>query len=109
MQLGQILSVFVQEFLILTEGSKSFGTHLRENNLGTLLALFYGWAWDQIGQKFQYLAKKKSILGQIWPFMGQKSNFWGGGRKTFGTLISVVQWDTFFVLKTLIGDAPIDR
>ena len=32
-----------------------------------------------------------------------------GHAKTFGTLTSGVQWDIFSVLKTLIGEAPIDR
>ena len=47
------------------------------------------------------------VLGQIWPFLGPKSNFLGAGSKNFGTLISGFQWDTFFVLKTLIIEAPI--
>ena len=51
--------------------------------------------------------------GPIWTKM-QISNanlvgFWGGGSITFGTLISGNKWDTFFVLKTLIGEAPIGR
>ena len=47
------------------------------------------------------------VLGQIWPILGPKSNFWGERSKTFGTLISEIQYDTFFVLKSLIGEAPI--
>ena len=47
------------------------------------------------------------VLGQIWPFLGPKSNFLGAGSKDFGTLISGIQWDTFFVLKTLTGAAQI--
>ena len=39
------------------------------------------------------------VLGQIWPFLGPKSNFLGAGSKNFGTLVSGFQWDTFFVLK----------
>ena len=49
------------------------------------------------------------VLGQIWLFFGRKSNFWGGRSKTFGTLVSGNQGDTFFVLKTLIVEAPIGR
>ena len=33
----------------------------------------------------------RPVLCQIWPFLGQKSNFLGAGSKTFGTLISGVQ------------------
>ena len=43
------------------------------------------------------------VLGQIWPFLGQKSIFLGGGCKPYGTLISGNQWDTSFVLKILTG------
>ena len=38
---------------------------------------------------------------------GPKIQFLGAGSKNFGTLISGFQWDTFFVLKTLIGGAQI--
>ena len=41
------------------------------------------------------------VLGQIWPFLGPKSNFWGAGSKNFGTLVSGFQWDIFFVLKNI--------
>ena len=68
----------------------------------------FGQALDQMGQKCRYLAQNAS-LGQIWPFLGPKSNFLGSGSKNFGTLVSGFQWDTFFVLKTLIGEAPIGR
>ena len=49
------------------------------------------------------------VLGQIWPFLGLKSNFLGAGSKTFGALISGNQWDTSFVLKTLTSEAPTGR
>ena len=42
------------------------------------------------------------VLGQIWPYLGQKIHFLGGWSKTFGTLISGVQLNTFFVLKTFL-------
>ena len=89
------LVVFGQEILIFMGLSKSFGTNITENHLDNLSALFFGQAFDQ--------------MGQIWPFLGQKSNFVGAGSKNFGTLISGFQWDTFFVLKALIGEAPIGR
>ena len=59
-------------------GSKSFGTHITENHLGTLFALFFGRALDQMGQTCQYLAKML-ILGQIWPFWAK--NLFFGGRE----------------------------
>ena len=30
---------------------------------------------------------KMPVLGQIWPFLGPKSNFLGAGNKNFGTLV----------------------
>ena len=41
---------------------KCFGTHITENHLGTLFALFFGRAFDQMGQKCQYLYHTKKIL-----------------------------------------------
>ena len=57
---------------------------------GTLVTLFFGQAWDQMGLKCQYLAQMP-VLGQIWPFLGPKSNFLGAGSKNFGTLVSGFQ------------------
>ena len=74
--------------------SKSFGTNITENHFGNLSALFFGHALDQVGQKCQYLAQndqKMHIFGQIWLFLGQKSNFWGAGSINFGTLVSGFQ------------------
>ena len=34
---------------------------------------------------------KMPVLGQIWPFLGPKFNFWGAGSKNFGTLVSGFQ------------------
>ena len=53
---GPNLAVFEQKILLFTGGSKSFGTHITKNHLGTSFALFLGRARDQMGQK--YLAKK---------------------------------------------------
>ena len=53
--------------------SKSFGTFMTENHLGTLFALFFGRAWDQMGQKCQNLAKNAKF-GCFWtknPFLGE--------------------------------------
>ena len=49
------------------------------------------------GQKCQFLAN----FGRFWA----KNPFFGGESKTFGTIISGHQWDTFLVLKTL-NEAP---
>ena len=40
-----------------TNQSKSFGIHITENHLGTLFALFFVWARDDMGQKSRYLAQ----------------------------------------------------
>ena len=92
---GPNLAVFGPKSLIFMGVSKSFGTNITENHLDNLSALFFGQALDK--------------MGQIWPFLGPKSNFLGAGSKNFGTLVSGFQWDTFFVLKTLIIEAPIGR
>ena len=70
--------------------STSFGTNITENRQDNLSALFFGQALDQMGQKCRYLAQNAS-LGQIWPFLGPKSNFLGSKRKFFGTLVSGFQ------------------
>ena len=92
---GPILAIFGPKILIFRGVSKRFGTNWTENHLDNLSALFFGQALDQ--------------MGQIWPFLGPRSNFLGAGSKNFGTLVSGFQWDTFFVLKTLISEAPIGR
>ena len=70
--------------------SKSFGTNITENHLDNLSALFFGPALDQMSQNANILPKMP-VFGQIWPFLGQKSNFLGAGSKNFGTLISGFQ------------------
>ena len=91
---GSIWAVFGPKILIFVGVSKSFGANITENHLDNLSALFFGQALDQMGQKCRYLAQNAS-LGQIWPFLGPKPISWGGGSKTFGTLISGNQWGTF--------------
>ena len=92
--LDQILAVFGPKTLIFMGVSYRFGTNITENHLHNLSALFFGQASDQMGQNCQYLVDnadiwpKVPVLGQIWPFLGQKSNFLGAGSKNFGTLIS---------------------
>ena len=87
---GPNLAVFGPKSLIFMGVSKSFGTNITENHFGNLSALFFGQALDQMGQKCRYLAQNAS-LGQIWPFLGPKSNFLGSGSKNFGTLVSGFQ------------------
>ena len=46
--------------------------------------------------------QKMPVLGQIWPFLSPKIQFfWGQGVKNFGTLISGFQWDTFFRVENI--------
>ena len=54
---GPSLSVFGPKIIIFTRLSKRFGTHITENHLRTSFALFFGRAWDKMGQKCQFLAK----------------------------------------------------
>ena len=105
---GPNLAVFGPKILIFMGLSKSFGTNTTENHFGNLSALFFGQALDQMGQKCRYLAQNASFGPNLAVF-GPKIHFLGGRSKTFGTLISGKQRDTFFVLKTLIGEAPIGR
>ena len=61
------LTVFGPKILVVAGVSKSFGTHITENHLGTLFALVFGQALDQMGQICRYLAKNASF--------GPNSNF----------------------------------
>ena len=61
---GPNLAVLGPKILIFMGVSKSFGANITEKHLGNLSALFFGHALDQVGQ--------------IWPFLGPKSNFFGG-------------------------------
>ena len=56
---------------------KSFGTRITENHLGNLFALFFGRAWDQIGQLCRYLAKY-ARFGPNLAVLGLKINFFRG-------------------------------
>ena len=87
------LVVLGQKILILTEESKGFGTHITEKkHLGTLFALFFGRAWDEMGQKCQYLAKN-AIFGPNLAVFGTKILIFMRVSKSFGTHIG-----TFVVL-----------
>ena len=87
---GPILDDFGPQIQIFMGVSKRFGTHIIENHLDNLSALFFGQALYQMGQNAD-IWPKKPVLGQIWPFLGLKSNFLGAGSKNFGTLISGFQ------------------
>jgi len=83
---GPNLVVFGPKVLIFTEVSKSFGSHIRENHLGTLFALFFGgaygtksifWAkfgrfWAKNSNFYEREQKKMPVLGQIW----QRQRMW---------------------------------
>ena len=101
---GKIWPFFGQKFYFFREGVKVYVPTYQK----TSFALFFGWAWDQMGQKKQKLAKNANF-GPNLAVIGPKKHFLGGGSKTFGTLISGNQSDTSYVLKTVIGEAPIGR
>ena len=71
---------FLAKILIFMGVSKSFGTNITENHQDNLSALFFGQALDQMRQNAD-IWHKMPILGQIWPFLGPKSNFLGAGSK----------------------------
>ena len=52
---GAKMAVFGPNILIILGVNKSFGTHLSENHLGTLFALFFCRARHQIGQIWSIL------------------------------------------------------
>ena len=84
---GPNLAIFGPKSLIFMGVSKSFCTNIAENHLDNLFASFFGQALDQMGQNAD-IWPKMPVLGQIWPFLGPKSNFFGAGSKNFGTLVS---------------------
>ena len=96
---GPNLAIFRPKILIFMGVSKSFGTNITENHSGNLSALFFWSGIRSNGPKKADIWPKMPVLGQIWPFLGPKSNFLGAGSKTFGTLILGFQWDTFLCWK----------
>ena len=62
--------LFGPKILILTGGSKSFGTHITEKPPGQLVHISF---LRGIGSN----GPKKPIFGQIWPFLSQKFIFGG--------------------------------
>ena len=61
---GPNLAAFGPKILIFTGGSKSFGIHVMENSLGTLFALYFGRAEDQMGKSGRFGAKN-SIFQEV--------------------------------------------
>ena len=62
-----------------------------------LLALFIGRAWDQMGQKCQYLAKKSQFWANLAIYGPKILNFMGV-RESFGTHIPENHLDNLFTL-----------
>ena len=71
---GPILAVFGGKILIFMGVSKSFGTHIMKKAPGNL---FFGQAFDQMGQKCRYLAKNASFGPNLAVF-GPQIQFFGG-------------------------------
>ena len=74
---GPNLAVFGPKILIFMGVSKSFGTNITENHKENLFALFFGHAFDQMGQKCRYLAQNASFGPNLAVF-GPKIQFFGG-------------------------------
>ena len=53
---GPNLAVFGPKILILSRGSKNFGTHVTEKTPSHLVCIVFGRPWDQMGQKYQFWA-----------------------------------------------------
>ena len=102
---------------IFKGGNKSFCTSMTENHLVTLFAWLFGWAWDEMGQKGQCLAKKKPTFGQksqLLSKFGQKIHCFGGREKNFWYLHIREPMRHLFrvknnVFKTLNVEPPIDH
>ena len=73
-------ALYGPKILIFTGVSKSFGTHITENHLDNLFELFLVRQWLRWAKNAD-IWPKMSVLGQIWPFFGQKFIFWGDGVK----------------------------
>ena len=71
------MAVFGPIILIILGGSKSSGTHISENHLGAVLALFVSRAWHHMAQKYIFWV----LIGR---FCAKYPNFYWR-KKTFGT------------------------
>ena len=69
MHFGPNLAILRPKILIITGGSKSFGTHVTEPCLHCFLV--------EHGTKWANIWPKLPILGQIWQVLGQRSIFRG--------------------------------
>ena len=72
---GPNLAFFGQKIIIFTGKAKVLVPAQRKNHLGTLFTLFFGRAWDQMGQKCRYLAKKN--LAKFSRFWAKNPNHYG--------------------------------
>ena len=106
--LDQILAVFGPKILIFMGVSKSFGTNITENHFGNLSALFFGQAFDQMGQKCQYMAENASSGPNLAVF-GPKIQLFGGREYNFWYPCVGNPIRHLFVLKSLISEAQIGR
>ena len=89
------LAIFGPKILILTGGSKLFGTHVMEKQQTPCSHCFlvgHGTKWPKNAD----IWPKMSVLGQIWPFFGQKSIFRGDEVKLF-----VLAYDHLGVLNNM--------
>ena len=67
---GAMFGRFWAKILILLRGSKSFGTHISENQLGTSFPLFFGRAEHQNGPEGENLAQNDQKC-QFWAKFGR--------------------------------------
>ena len=75
--------------------SKRFGSHIPENHLATLFALFIGQTWHQMDQKSRYLAKitqKNQCFGPDLAVFWQESYFFGEGAKVLEPTYLKTNW-----------------
>ena len=74
---GQNLAIFGPKIQIFLGVRKSFCTNITENHQDNLSALFFGQAFDQMGQN-AHIWPKMPVLGQNWLFFWPKIQFVGG-------------------------------
>ena len=110
------------KILIFMEGSKCFGTHLMENHLDTLFALFfrfrgmghfpeliskfghfwgvgwqngnYPWVWSKIKETHVWPQLSKNIKGD-WRFLGSGKNWLRNGRVSEKMAKKSLSWHFF--------------
>ena len=88
-----------KSFFLLAKSKVLLPTQ-RKTHLGTLFALFYGRALDELGQKCQFWAK-------FGCFLAKNPIFWGEGVKLLVPSYPGTNKTPFFELKALTIEAPI--